>query len=204
MTEPHPITRALLTAIAHSTQPMVVTDPREPDHPMIAVNDAFERLTGYGQADTFGRNCRFLQGPETSLETTARIRRCLDEQRGCIEWIVNHRRDGSRFWNLVFISPVFAPDGTLLHFFGNQRDITQGLPSGLPDYTVGRADMPLQGQTEFHRLLGEILAAAANDDPEHAARELERIIEATRRLNDLTVNLAPPPWSPPAARPRSA
>ena len=122
----HPTTRALTAAIIHSTEPMVLTDPRLPDHPMVVVNQAFASLTGYAAAQTIGRNCRFLQGEGTDPNTPARIRACLEAQLGCIEWLVNYRSDGTRFWNLLFLSPVFAPDGTLLHYIGNQRDITEG------------------------------------------------------------------------------
>lgn len=192
MTAPHPISRALTEAMMHSAEPMVLTDPHLPDHPMIAVNPAFEALTGYPAAATVGRNCRFLQGDGTDPATTRRIRRCLDERRGCIEWVVNYRHDGARFWNLLFISPVFAPDGALLHFFGNQRDLTNELPEGPPDHTLGGADMPPEGQDEFNALLRDVLAA-----PEAGRTAgLERIVDAARRLNDVTTRLVPAPWRP--------
>ena len=194
----NPITAALLSAIRHSHEPMVVTDPRQPDHPMIAVNQAFTALTGYAEAEFSGRNCRFLQGPETDRATPGRIGRCLAGQRGCIEWIVNHRRDGTTFWNLLFISPVFDRDGTLLHYFGNQRDITSS-PAEVPDHTFGMADMPLQGQAEFHVVLLEVLRDAPHDEDDavERARRLERVVEAVRRVNELSLRLTPAPWSLP-------
>jgi PAS domain S-box-containing protein len=200
MTEPSSITRALLATIMHSTEPMVVTDPRLPDHPMIALNPPFEALTGYAAAEIVGRNCRLLQGEGTDPETPRRIGRCIAERRGCIEWIVNYRRDGSKFWNLLFISPVFAPDGTLLHFFGNQRNITYGPPADPPEFSLGQVDMPLQGQTEFHALLLGILDEPREEEQDEAARAraLERIVEAARRLNEVTTRLTPAPWTPPA------
>jgi PAS domain S-box-containing protein len=195
MSEPHPITRALTAIIAHAAEPMVLTDPRLPDHPMIAVNQAFETLTGYTAEETVGRNCRFLQGAGTDPNTPPRIRACLQAQLGCVEWVVNYRKDGSRFWNLLFLSPVFAPDGTLLHYFGNQRDITEGPPATLPDYSLGKASMPLAGQAEFSRLLQAILDEQGEPEPGRA-RSLEGIVEAARRLNAVTTNLTPGPWSP--------
>ena len=200
MTEPHPITRALLATIGHSTQPMVVSDPNAPDHPMIAVNGAFTALTGYAEAETVGRNCRFLQGADTGPETPARIRRCIAEQRGCIEWVVNYRRDGTRFWNLLFISPVFTPEGALLHFFGNQRDISNTVPPGLPDYVLGRSEMPAAQLNEFQALLAEIMAqplVAPADGPARATA-LEAAVDAARRLNEVTLQLKPTQWTPPS------
>jgi PAS domain S-box-containing protein len=201
MADPHPVTEALLSAMAFSTEPMVLTDPNAPDHPMIAVNAPFEAMSGYPRAETVGRNCRFLQGPTTEPAARARLRRCIDERRGCVEWIVNHRRSGEMFWNLLFITPVFDRDGRLLHYFGNQRDITEGRPPNLPDYSFGKSDMPPAALAEFNALLLDIAeqTQAARTDPESAARALENLVEAARRLDSVTTRLEPAPWSPPPA-----
>ena len=97
---------------------------------MVVANRAFAKLTGYPIEEIVGRNCRFLQGGRTDPVSPRRIRACLDAGQGCIEWIVNYRRDGSQFYNLLFISPVRDPGGTVLFFFGNQLDITMGSPDG--------------------------------------------------------------------------
>ena len=200
MTYTNPITKALLAAMMHSTEPMVLTDPHLADHPMIAVNPAFEALTGYGVAETVGRNCRFLQGVDTDPATPRRIRSCLAERRGCVEWIVNHRRDGTAFWNLLFISPVFDASGALLHYFGNQRDITNGMSNPVPDHVFGKADMPLEGQADFQNALMVVLlnTPSAGQTEAQRARGLERVVEAARRLNEATTRLTPAPWSMPA------
>ena len=195
MHDAHPITRALRQAIMHSGQPMVLTDPHAPDHPMIAINTAFEQLTGYAAADTLGRNCRFLQGERTDPRTPQRIGASIASQTGCVEWIVNYRADGTQFWNLLFISPVFARDGSLLHFFGNQRDITQGPPAALPDYTLGRAAMPAEGEMEFHALLLGLLDE--RQEAEASAHSLEGLVDAARQLDRVTTSLAPAPWQMP-------
>ncbi len=200
MTYANPITNALLAAMMHSTEPMVLTDPHLADHPMIAVNPAFGALTGYDLADTVGRNCRFLQGADTDPATPKRIGRCLAERRGCVEWIVNHRRDGTVFWNLLFISPVFDTDGALLHFFGNQRDITSGNADPVPDHVFGKADMPADSRVDFQDALRVVLFNAPNAGQTEAerARGLERVVEAARRVNVATTQLTPAPWSMPA------
>jgi hypothetical protein len=110
--------------------------------------------------------------------------------------VVNYRRDGSRFWNLLFISPVFDHDGKLLHFFGNQRDISEGPPDNLPDYTLGHANMPDHGKASFQQLLLDLLDAEAATGEVAAARSLERLVAAARELNKITTELTAPPWSP--------
>jgi PAS domain S-box-containing protein len=191
----HPLTQALVSAMMHSAQPMVVSDPHQPDHPMVAVNDAFAAVTGYTRAETVGRNCRFLQGPDSDKATSDRIRRCIAERQGCIEWIVNYRRDGSKFWNLLFMVPVFDAKGALLNFFGNQRDITEGRPPDLTDHFVGKASLSTAGQREFQSLLESVLDQPDETDQDRA-QGLDRIVEAARRLNAVTTQLTQPRWSP--------
>lgn len=200
MAEQDRMTAALLAAVAHSTEPLVLTDARQPDTPMIAVNAAFEALSGYSRVELVGRNCRLLQGAGTDQATRARIGRCVRAGEGCIEWIVNYRKDGSAFWNLLFMSPVFGPDGTLRHHLGNQLDITKGLPDWLGEVTFGRAHMSPEIQAEFHGLLREILE---NTDTvvSNSAGALERIIAAARRLSELSTQLDPGRLIPPAGSP---
>ena len=194
MADPNPITTALLAAMMHSTEPMVLSDPHAPDHPMIAVNPAFERLTLYSAAECVGRNCRFLQGDGTDRTTPKRIRQCIAARHASIEWIVNYKRDGSQFWNLLFISPVWDRERNLLHYFGNQRDITLGRARDVGDFSFGRAEMSPDVEAEFHRLLLDILEHnTPGDDP---ARSIEAIVETARRVTEITTRLQPAPWSP--------
>lgn len=196
---PHPITRALLSAIDHSTEPMVLSDPHAPDHPIVAANGAFAAMTGYTLPQIVGRNCRFLQGKDTDPATTLRIKAAIAAQQANIEWIVNHRANGRPFWNLLFLSPIHDRDGRLLHYFGNQLDITAGLPDWLTEVSFGRAHMTDADQAEFQRLLLAILDDESGAEP--TARALERTLAATRRIAELSTALQPggapiPPPSP--------
>ena len=186
---PSPITQALLAAIEHSTEPMVLSDPHLPDHPMIAANAAFAAMTGYPINEIVGRNCRFLQGPGTDPKTAQRIGTSIREGYGCIEWIVNHRRDGRAFWNLLFLLPVRDRSGNLLHYFGNQLDITTGFPDWLGEVVFGRAHMSRAHEAEFHALLLDILENGADQPGRTMA--LERILAAARRLAELSTALEP-------------
>jgi len=192
MMEDHAIGEALTAAIMHSTAPMVLSNPRLADCPMVAMNQAFVDLTGYSCDEMLGRNCRFLQGPKTDPDSAPRIRTCLEAGQGCIEWIVNYRRDGSVFWNLLFISPVRDEDGTLLYYFGNQLDITKGFPDWLVDVSFGRAHVVPALEQEFHALLREI---DGNTGPAESAaaraQSLERIVAAAHRLAEISTSLAP-------------
>jgi PAS domain S-box-containing protein len=175
---------ALITAMMHSTAPMVLSDPHLPDCPMIAVNQAFCQLSGYAPEEITGHNCRFLQGERTDPISTKRIRACLDAGQGCIEWIVNYRRNGELFYNLLFISPVRDRHGTLLYYFGNQLDITMGVPDWLVEVSFGGAHVVPQLEQEFHELMQQVTVAART-------KALERIVAAAHRLAEISTKLAP-------------
>ncbi len=189
---PNQLTQALLAAVANSTEPMVLSDPHAPDHPIIAANPAFAIMTGYPMAEIVGRNCRFLQGAGTDRKTAQRLRSAIEAEEGCIEWIVNHRRDGSAFWNLLFLVPIRDRDGRLLHYFGNQLDITRGFPDWLGEVTFGRAHLTRENGAEFQHLLLDIMEdqSASEEGGPAQARALERIIAASRRLAELSTTLA--------------
>lgn len=105
--------------------PLCVTDPSQPDNPVIYVNEAFVELTGYSEAESGGRNCRFLQGPDTEPTSIAAIKQAISDERSASVEIVNYRKDGTRFINALQIGPVLDDNGATVLFFGSQTDITR-------------------------------------------------------------------------------
>jgi len=111
-------------AIAAAVSGIVVTDPTLPDNPIVDVNPAFARITGYAKEEALGRNCRFLQGPDTARETLSEIRTAIHEGRECQAILRNHRKDGTPFWNEIKITPVRDARGRLIHFVGVLMDVS--------------------------------------------------------------------------------
>lgn len=114
---------ALIASIQLTSIATVVTDPRLPDNPIIAVNAEFERLTGHQAVDVVGRNCRLLRGSETEPEASAALRQAVLEGRRAMAELLNYRRDGSSFRNAVMIAPIFGEDGTPILFIGSQMEV---------------------------------------------------------------------------------
>ncbi|WP_151637426.1 histidine kinase famiy protein [Noviherbaspirillum aerium] len=112
-------------AVEMTRMPMVVTDPNQPDNPIVFVNRAFLDLTNYREEDVLGRNCRFLQGELTDPDTVAEVRAALKEQRAVAVDILNYKADSTSFWNALFIGPIFDQNGKLLYWFASQIDITR-------------------------------------------------------------------------------
>jgi PAS domain S-box-containing protein len=118
---------ALLGLDAHVlpswTQGVILTDSRLPDNPIIYANKGFCKLTGYRLPDIVGRNCRFLQGPDTRPATVAIIRTAVDTRQRFDGDILNYRQDGTPFWNHLSLGPLDTPEGQGL-FVGLQFDVS--------------------------------------------------------------------------------
>jgi PAS domain S-box-containing protein len=102
----------------------VLTDPRTPDNPIISVNAAFSRLTGYSEADVIGRNCRFLAGEKTEPWISKVLREAVSEGKPAFAELLNYRKDGTAFLNAVMIAPRFNDAGELQYFIGSQMDVS--------------------------------------------------------------------------------
>ncbi len=111
-------------AVAAVSNGIIITDPNLPDDPIIYVNPAFERTTGYSREEVVGRNCRFLQGEDREQPALKELRAALREGRECRVVLRNYRKSGEMFYNELYISPVHDEGGRVTNFIGVQNDIT--------------------------------------------------------------------------------
>ena len=140
------------TAVQSTRMPMVVADPRLPDVPIVFVNDAFLRMTGYDETEVVGRNCRFLQGPDTDRESVRLIGNAVRSNQEITIELLNYRKDGSTFWNALFMTPIRNTDGEVVYFFSSQLDITRRRD----------AEMALQHAQKMEAL-GQLTGGIAHD-----------------------------------------
>lgn len=112
-------------AIGSTGVSVVIADAREPGFPLVDVNPAFERMTGYTLADIKGQSCRLLQGPKSDPAVVTAMRDAIRGKRSFLAVLLNYRKDGTPFWNELHISPVHDLRGLLTHFVGVQTDVTE-------------------------------------------------------------------------------
>ena len=174
-------------AVETTRMPMVITDPRLPDNPIVFANNAFLEMTGYSQDEILGHNCRFLQGPDTDPHAVAEVRRHIAEEREYATELLNYRKDGSSFWNALFVTPLRNHAGELLYFFSSQLDVSRRKDA---ESALGQAQkMEALGQLtggiahDFNNLLQLILG-----NLDVMARRVKTLDEADATLNKALLN----------------
>lgn len=164
-------------AIRHSRLPLCITDPSKPDEPIVFANPAFADLTGYAEEDFIGKNCRFLQGPETTQESVKQIQEALRTDSVAMVEIVNYRKSGEKFINALQIGPVFDDAGNLIFHFGSQMDVSTAREKE-------RQMAALKTNELLHRLKNivnvmtvviEMTGRSATDTAEYSKRIAERL-----------------------------
>ncbi len=176
-------------AMAQTRMAVCLTDPYQPDNPIVFANRAFRALTGYEEAEVLGRNCRFLQGPASDPGTVARLRDAIAREDVVIVEIVNYRKDGTRFWNALHVGPIYDDAGGLVYFFGSQWDV-----SNLHAARAGEQHAQLMARELSHRMknMFSVISAIVNVTGrarglEDAAGEITSRIRALGRAYDTTL-----------------
>lgn len=114
---------AFFDGFSRTQVPMVVSDPRLEDNPIIYVNHAFTKQTGYARSAAVGRNCRFLQGEETSIATVDKLRASIQAQESVSVDILNYRASGEPFMNRLLVAPLSDENGELRYYVGIQKEL---------------------------------------------------------------------------------
>jgi len=156
-------------AIEFSPSGISIADASLPDMPLIYVNPAFERVTGYTPLESIGRNCRFLQGDDRGQPAIREIREAIQHEESCTVILRNYRKDGSLFYNELSLAPIHNPVGKLTHYVGISTDVTD------------RVNAEEKIQTQNQELL------AANQDLALARKEAESAAEQIKRQNEKLV-----------------
>ncbi|CAM9293938.1 unnamed protein product [Scytosiphon promiscuus] len=114
----------LLVKALQSSQPsFCVTDPQMPDNPIVYASDSFIELTGYDRSQVLGRNCRFLQGPDTDPDAVAKIRKGIEEGSDTSVYLRQYKADGTVFWNHVFVAALRNSQHKIINYVGIQHPL---------------------------------------------------------------------------------
>ena len=122
-----PVMRELVGGLA---EVFCLADPSIKDCPIVYASEEFYRTSRYSRDDVLGRNCRFLQGPKTNRTTIARIRTAIRSGQESCETVLNYRRDGIPFMNLLLTAPLYDNRGSVRYFIGAQVDVSGLIEDG--------------------------------------------------------------------------
>ncbi|GAA3561566.1 PAS domain S-box protein [Snuella lapsa] len=111
-------------ALQSASNGILITDALKPDNPIIYCNTAFQELTGYSQEEVLNKNCRFLQGTDTKQDVLGTLREAIKNGESCQVTLRNYKKDGTMFWNRLFITPITNNNGEVTNFIGIQNDVT--------------------------------------------------------------------------------
>nr|AML79011.1 putative LOV domain-containing protein [Geranium carolinianum] len=141
----------LATTLERIEKNFVITDPRLPDNPIIFASDSFLELTEYSREEILGRNCRFLQGPETDPATVRKIRDAIDNQTDVTVQLINYTKSGKKFWNLFHLQAMRDQKGEVQYFIGVQLDGSQHvepLHNCIPEETAKESEKLVKATAE--------------------------------------------------------
>ena len=168
-------------AMAQTRMAVCLSDPHAEDMPIVFANRAFLELTGYDDHEVVGRNCRFLQGPDTEPDTVRAMGRALADEEVVVMEVLNYRKDGTRFWNALHLGPLYDEEGALQYYFGSQWDVTDVRAA-----RAGEQHAKLMARELSHRVknmfsvIGAVVTMTARH--EHAPGLAERINQRIRAL----------------------
>ncbi len=187
-------------ALAATSNGIIIADARLAHNPVIYVNSAFEKITGYSATDVIGQNCRVLQRTDIQQLPLNELRSSIQAGTSCKVVLRNYRKDGTLFWNELSISPIHDENGKLSHFIGIQTDISlrklaeaslrrqaltfENMHDGviITDLTGNIIDWNSAAETMFGYSKAEVLGKTSSilHKPEEAAVLTNKILE---RLN---------------------
>lgn len=131
----------LATTVERVQQNFCIADPSLPDSPIVFASDGFLELTGYGRYEVLGRNCRLLQGPGTDPATLAELSAAVKARRECTVRLLNYKKGGDAFWNMLTVAPMRDAGGVARFLIGVQVDVTAtaSVEGGAPTIDEARA-----------------------------------------------------------------
>jgi PAS domain S-box-containing protein len=181
--------------VTSTSEGILVTDPCQLDNPIVYVNPAFCKITGYAPGEAMGRNCRFLTGPDTDKDVLAKMSAAIRAGGSFEGEVMNYKKDGSLFWNYLTISPVFSAKGKLTNFVGVIKDVTERKEAEHllteKNYEMNnfvyKASHDLKGP--LASIIGVTNLAMTEVKDEYALKFVNFVNESTSRLNSILQDL---------------
>lgn len=159
---------------------MVITNPHLEDNPIVYVNEAFTRTTGYARSASIGRNCRFLQGDKTEVAAVNKVRDAVENNESVSVDLLNYKANGAPFMNRLIVAPISDAQGVVQYFIGIQKELLKSERDSGGE-TVNSRLMEVQNrvQSDLSMIIGMIRqqsqATSVPDDFAALSRRIETL-----------------------------
>lgn len=162
---------------------IVVTNPFLDDNPIVYVNEAFTRSTGYARSASVGRNCRFLQGEDTDKANVDKLRNAIENEQTVTVDIVNYRASGEKYLNRLVVSPLHDAAGNLQYFIGIQKELRSGdEDASLEEMNAALIEIQNRVATDLSMVIGMIRQLSGATSVPEDFMALNRRIETLQLL----------------------
>jgi len=191
-------------AMSASAEGISLSETSMEGQPLVYVNGGFERMTGYSKQEVIGKNCRFLQGEDTDQEQVNKVREAIKSNNSCSVEFVNYRKDGTKFWNRLTVSPVSLKTDEIQYYVGIQSDIThlKNIEFELKKYSESlenKTQKIKEALSLFDHKLGKALYDAnkstkkllqdAGIEDDEVKKAFKEAHDATDKAGDLVLNI---------------
>jgi len=176
-------TEAQFDGFTRADVSMVLSNPHMEDNPIVYVNEAFQRTTGYARSAVIGRNCRFLQGEDTQKTDVDLLHDAIDKDRNVAVDIVNYRANGEPFLNRLIVAPIHDADGKVQYFMGIQKEISSSAESGQAAVVSDQLiEVQNRVQTDMSMIIGMIRDQTRSSSAPEEFAALARRVETLQIL----------------------
>lgn len=183
----NPISAELDAILSRVNHTFVVADPTSPDCPLVYVSDSFVELTGYARDDILGHNCRFLQGEGTDPAEVAKLRDAVAKGKHVSTRLLNYKKDGTPFWNLLTMTPIFDGQGEVSKIIGVQVDVTAKTAGSHERDSLIKYDSRLR-ENVAHDVVSDVLTAVKGEDVRRPRIALDLATTVERISQSFTIS----------------
>ena len=149
--------RLLESVIKHTNDGVMITEAKE-NHPIVYINEAFTKVTGYTITEIYGKNPKIFQGPKTDKSQFSKMKEAIKNWQPYELTVINYKKNGDEYWNNFSISPVMNDKGEYTHWISVERDVTEQI----------KANEELNNQKKFNEdILNNIPTDIAVFAPNH-------------------------------------
>ncbi|MCR9198253.1 MAG: PAS domain S-box protein [Planctomycetaceae bacterium] len=111
-------------AIQSASEGIVIADARQPGNPIVFVNEAFTKISGYDWEESVGRSCEILCGDGADAVSLEGLKSAVTQGLEFRDTVQCRRKNGTAFWNKLSVAPIANSRGNVTHLVAVMEDVS--------------------------------------------------------------------------------